>query len=497
MKPNRPLILAGVVGLSLLATNCSADDGPAARAGRSTSTDARPFIVDYSPTLSDVPALMFLATHADVELLAVTLAGTGESDCEPGVRNTRALLAIAGWPEVPVACGREEPMVGDRDWPEAFRQASNDLNGMVLPGLPAAEPLDAEEVLVRSLREADEPVTIVTLGPLTNIGLVLEAEPELAEQIDSVVTMGGAFDVPGNVEDSPDAEWNLYIDPESVRAVLDSGVPMTFVPLDATNAVPGNAGIFARLAATATVPAGETVRQLWAANLSSITSDFWYFWDELAAVVAMEPSVATIEKLPVVMADSGATLTRDDGVMASVATAADAGRFEQHFLETFAGGPLPVAELSPADEQYLAVLTGAMAELNDEIGRVFVEIEERMAQAPADQVMLEFTEGMFGGIATLKAGLAGVEVPPDYRSSHDVLVDHTDRMLDDEPEFVAAIEAGAPPEMLTVELFWEIFEQATLGTGMQDLFDGFDAACADLELIAYTNGATSEICVFA
>ena len=487
-------IRPALVVVSLFAFGCGDSDSSSSE--RAVDGAGRPIIVDYSPTLSDVPALMFLAAHPDVDLVAVTLPGTGESDCGPGIRNTRALLAVAGHPDVPVGCGREEPMEGDRDWPAEFRYASNHLSGMMLPGLAREDPVDAEVLLTRTLRSADEPVTIVALGPLTNLGLVLDDNPWLARQIESIVSMGGAFDVPGNVFDSPDAEWNLYIDPESVRAVLDSGVPVTFVPLDATNAVPGNAGIFARLGATSATDSGEAVRQLWDANLASITSDFWYFWDELAAVVAVEPSVATIEQVAVVMEDSGATVARDGGVLASVATSADQARFEQVFLETFAGGALPPMELTAAEVEYLDGLVTAMTGLNDQMADIFATIEEATGDIPTNELIDEFTATMFGGLADLHDALAGLQAPAGYEDAHGRLVGFAADLLRAEPAFREA-STGVTTDPVNIELFWETFEAAAEEADFDRLIDGLDQACADLEIIAFTNGAMGDICIFA
>lgn len=88
-------------------------------------TEGMPVVLDYSPTISDIGALLYLASHPDVDLLAVTLPERGESDCDLGVRHTLSLLAIADQHDVPVGCGVEPPLVGDRDWPDEFRQFSN------------------------------------------------------------------------------------------------------------------------------------------------------------------------------------------------------------------------------------------------------------------------------------------------------------------------------------------------------------------------------------
>ena len=84
-------------------------------------------VLDYSPTHSDIGALLYLASRPDVDLLAVTLPGTGEADCVPGTRNTRQLLALADLPDVPVGCGRDEPLKGHRDWPDEWRVEADKL----------------------------------------------------------------------------------------------------------------------------------------------------------------------------------------------------------------------------------------------------------------------------------------------------------------------------------------------------------------------------------
>ena len=366
----------------IVSSACGSDSGsePSSTSSESASTvsdsapmsapsGGRPMIVDYSPTLSDVPALMFLATHPDVDLLAVTLPGTGEADCGPGVRQTRALLVIAGHPDTPVGCGRDEPMEGDRDWPDAWRDSANNLPGVALPGVAEEDPVDAEELLARILRDAEVPVTIVTLAPLTNLGNLFRNDPSLADHVHSIVTMGGAVDVAGNVDTAPTAEWNLYIDPESVRAVLDSGVPITFVGLDATSSVPGSAGIYARLEASASTAAGEAVRQLWSAGLDLITSDGWFFWDELAAVIAVDASVATISEHNLSIDDDGATVVDEGGTSVRVATAADPAEFERLFLEVFAGEAIAVVVLTPTERGYIGQIAATMAALDASLGR--------------------------------------------------------------------------------------------------------------------------------
>ena len=295
-----------VLTLVLAATaGCVDDAAPTASRG-----DALPVVLDYSPTQSDIGALLYLAARPDVDLLAVTLPGTGEADCEPGTRNTRQLLAIAGSPDVPVGCGRVEPLKGHRDWPDEWRREANKLPRVQVIGVEPQPVLDAEAMLADVLRAAEDPVTIVAVGPLTNIAVTLTEHPELTSRIARVVIMGGAVDVDGNVPDAPSAEWNLYVDPEAARLVVESGVPILLVPLDATNDVPFGRDVVLRLSLLET-PIGRAEYQ----RLSAQTwFDGAYMWDELTAVAAMRPETVTVEQRRIVVDADGATVPRDDGI---------------------------------------------------------------------------------------------------------------------------------------------------------------------------------------
>lgn len=208
--PSRFIILAAALVTPLFA-GCSSENGGAV----SDSVESIPVLLDYSPTLSDAGALLYLASNPKVELVAVTLPGTGEADCEPGVRTTRSLLSIAGDDDVQVGCGRDVPLIGNRDWPEEWRTEVNKWGAEMLPAVKDSPILDAEQLMADTLAAATTPLTIVAVGPLTNLGVVLAARPELSKQIARIVIMGGAVTVPGNVEKSPAAEWNIYIDPET------------------------------------------------------------------------------------------------------------------------------------------------------------------------------------------------------------------------------------------------------------------------------------------
>ena len=170
----------------------------------------RPVILDYSPTVSDLGALVFLASHPDLRLIGVTLPGTGESHCEPGVSHTRGVLEQLGKGEVPVVCGPEDPVTGFNAFPTSWRIQSDEI------GLPEATPNEkrtAPELISDLVRGETTAVEIVAVAPLTNLAVALRDDPGLAEMIAGITIMGGAVEVPGNVFRNEVGEWNIWVDP--------------------------------------------------------------------------------------------------------------------------------------------------------------------------------------------------------------------------------------------------------------------------------------------
>ena len=150
------------------------------------------------------------------------------------------MLALTDYGDVPVSCGAEAPLVGDNAPPAEWLTTIETVEALGLPegGEPVAQ--DAVALFTSTIQDSPEPVTVLALGPLTNVGAALEATPELAENIEMIYVMGGAVDVDGSSvsEENTVAEWNIYCDPHAARLVFESGAPITLVPLDATNEVP-------------------------------------------------------------------------------------------------------------------------------------------------------------------------------------------------------------------------------------------------------------------
>ena len=154
-----------------------------------------------------------------------------------------------GHPEVPVACGSSEPLAGDRAFPAEWRARADSAYGLPIPAVEV-EPggPDAVDLLTTTITASPSPVHLLTLGGLTNVAEALNASPELAQQLEQIVIMGGALEVPGNVTPAGGSaplpvEWNLYVDPTADVVVLESGAPITFVSLDAYECGSGDRGL--------------------------------------------------------------------------------------------------------------------------------------------------------------------------------------------------------------------------------------------------------------
>ncbi|HEX7951081.1 MAG TPA: nucleoside hydrolase [Candidatus Limnocylindrales bacterium] len=173
-----------------------------------------PLILDVDTGIDDSLALLFACATPELELLAVTTIG-GNAPVRQVEQNTRAVLELAGYGRVPVALGATKPI-------RKRLQTAEDTHGprgigyAELP--PPTHPLDergAVDVIVEEARGRPGEVTLVTLGPLTNLALALEREPALPRLLRGWTLMGGAYGVPGNT--TPTAEWNVFVDPDAAQ----------------------------------------------------------------------------------------------------------------------------------------------------------------------------------------------------------------------------------------------------------------------------------------
>jgi len=179
-----------------------------------------------------VAILAALASPDDLDVVAITVVA-GNVPLEKTVTNALALVELSGRLDVPVYRGSARPMVNELVTAE-YVHGPTGLDGADLPSPETSSATGhAVDFLVDLLMSRDEPTTLCTLGPLTNIALALVKEPAIAAKVDQLVMMGGGFFAGGNV--TPAAEFNIYVDPHAAHVVFTSGIPIVMMPLDVTH----------------------------------------------------------------------------------------------------------------------------------------------------------------------------------------------------------------------------------------------------------------------
>lgn len=311
---------------------------------------AVPVVIDTDMSIEGMMSILYLLERPEIEVLAITVSGTGLVHCDPGVSQALGLLALSDAEGVPVACGPEQPLDGMNAFPTSWRVAADEGHGLDLSSSESPSELTASELLVSVIMDSAEPVLVYADGPSTNLAAALRLEPGLADRIEMLYMMAGVIEAAGNTVRNPGAEWNVWIDPVAADEVLRSGVPITLVPLDATGQVPFHVFHRAALEAHQATPASRAVMTMLAGS-PQLSSGELYFWDQLTAAVLIDESYVTLEQMDIeVTVDedrsvAGTTVIAESGSPIRVATAVDAERFERDFLSAIAGedvGPISI-----------------------------------------------------------------------------------------------------------------------------------------------------------
>ncbi len=245
-------------------------------------------IIDQDGAVDDLISTMMLLAmpHIDLQGIVVTPA-----DCflPPSVSATLKILRFFNRTDIEVGKGH---LYGVNSFPRDWRKVSYAIDALPILnesqaplGTPVAEP--GHDFLARKLREAEEPLTILITGPVSNIAAALEQEPNLTSRIKEIVWMGGALRERGNVQDyghDGTAEWNAYWDPTATHRLFQQDVPITLFPLDVTNHVPVTMAFLQKLAQQRSYPLSDLAGQCWAMTVGTIPAyEYIYFmWDTLS-----------------------------------------------------------------------------------------------------------------------------------------------------------------------------------------------------------------------
>ncbi|MEO9824930.1 MAG: nucleoside hydrolase [Paracoccaceae bacterium] len=194
----------------------------------------RKIIIDTDPGQDDAVAILLaLASPEELDVLAIT-AVAGNVPLALTEKNARIVCELAGKTDVPVFAGCSEPLTRTLVTAEHVHGKTGLDGPQLADPTMALQEMHAVDYLIETLRaEPAGSVTLVPIGPLTNIAAAFERAPDIKERVQEIVLMGGAYFEVGNI--TPAAEFNIYVDPEAADIVFKSGAPIVAMPLDVTH----------------------------------------------------------------------------------------------------------------------------------------------------------------------------------------------------------------------------------------------------------------------
>jgi purine nucleosidase len=262
-------------------------------------------IIDTDTASDDAVALVLALTDQDTDVLAITVV-SGNVPLAMGVQNAIYTRDLCG-STAPVHAGADRPLLRE----PVFAHEVHGEDGMGDIGLPLSggkpDPGHAVDAIIDLARRYPGEITLVTLGPLTNIALALRKAPDVAELFDRVVMMAGTGDGTGNV--TPAAEFNVFVDPEAADVVFRSGMPLEMVGWDVSRndatLTPADGEALAALG-----PLGEFCNAIQRTLLDfcrTVTHlDGFDLPDPVTMAVAIDPAVATrVVHVPVAVETTG------------------------------------------------------------------------------------------------------------------------------------------------------------------------------------------------
>lgn len=263
--------------------------GPTARAGAAAPAPMKViFDTDIGDDIDDAYALSLLASRPQVKLLGVTMAwGQTRERAELAAK----LLQVMGRRDLPVYAGRR----GDAQIREQYAWARGFRS-------PAIKSEEAVSFMKRQIERNPGEVTLIAVGPLTNVGDLFTRYPEVKSKLKQLVIMGGAVHVGYNNQPPAVPEWNIKCDPAAARVVFASGVPLTVAGLEATTMMKFEAPLQKRLFGhgTPTTDALAALTNLWGHGTPTL-------FDTVAVARALGERYAEEEPVRIQVEDSGLT----------------------------------------------------------------------------------------------------------------------------------------------------------------------------------------------
>ncbi len=279
-------------------------------------------IYDTDPGVDDAMAFVFEVLHPEIELIGVTSV-FGNATIDTTTRNACYLTGRFA-SAVPVARGASAPLEGEGPTPLAAIHGDDGL-GNIGPSEHGTASLDARAAsrfIIDSVRAHPSEVTIVAVGPLTNLALALAEDPSIAALVKQVIVMGGAFGIAGvNGNVTPAAEANMFGDPHAADLVFGAAWPLTIVGLDVTQQVVMTTAYLASIRDRGGAP-GQFVwdvsRHYEAFHRDTENLEGIYVHDASAVAYLLAPELFTIRQGPVrVLTEgiaAGQTIQKPEGM---------------------------------------------------------------------------------------------------------------------------------------------------------------------------------------
>ena len=300
-------------------------------------------LMDHDGAIDDFLSLMLLMTMTEIEPIGIVVT---PADCyiNAAVRVSRKILDLMGRSQISVA---QSTVRGLNPFPPDFRRDCTIIDHF--PILNEREQLQTplatrtgQEFIVEQLQAASEPVTLLLTGPLTTLAAAIASEATIVNKIAELVWMGGALNVPGNVEKAfalehdGSAEWNVFWDYLAAKYIWDTQIPITLCPLDLTNNVPVTPEFIRRLTKQRHYPLSDLVGMCYALAIPQN----YYCWDILATAYLARPELyQTVERetdIVISGTSQGRTIFQAGGKSIKVMTRVDKESFYDYLLQQFA-----------------------------------------------------------------------------------------------------------------------------------------------------------------
>jgi purine nucleosidase len=255
-------------------------------------------IIDTDVGIDDAVALFMVLAHPDAELVALTTV-MGNVSLEQATHNLGVVLDTSSAPLIPIFKGNSRPLLQDEPINAIEIQGHDGLGGASAAHTDRqCEHEHASLALSRLVRQHPAQLTLLTLGPLTNVALTIRLDPSFLKGLQRLVVMGGSVDGRGNT--TPSAEFNILVDPEAAAIVFDacsrSGVTLTLVSWEATLAHAVPLTLWEEMI-TASAPVAHLLQRI-----TTYFKGMWWasetvLWpDPLAAAIALEPDIVQTDE---------------------------------------------------------------------------------------------------------------------------------------------------------------------------------------------------------